>query len=148
MAMTKRTALAALIEETREAKGESLEDVAQRARMRGHTMSKQALSKIVGTAPLKTVVPRSLRAIADGLEVPLAQVVEAALPSAGLPLPSAPADWSIESAIQADPELPLPAKRMLLTVVGSARGDSKVRTLVPPSPRGLAARAKQGTQKP
>jgi hypothetical protein len=118
-----RHALAALIDQVKREQEWSDEDIAMRARRRGHQISKQHISAIRATDPLKSLVPSTLRALADGLGVPLGQVVEAALPSAGLPPIALPVDWTVEAAIAADVGLPDAAKRMLLTMLESARSE-------------------------
>lgn len=146
MAVTRAHPLAQLVDTVKADRGLSDEDIARHARRAGHQISKQHIANLRATDPLKSLVPSTLRALAAGLELPLARIVEAALPSAGLPT-GPPSDWSIEAAVQADPELPLPAKRMLLQMCTAARGtsDSKrplsgLTELPAPDPTGKAAR--------
>lgn len=149
-----RHPLAQLIDAVKRDAGMSDEDIAATARRAGHKISKQRIANLREQDPLTTIVPKTLRALADGMHVPLGKVVEAALPSAGLPT-GRPTDWTIEAAIDADPQLPLPAKRILLQLVETARSDEgpKSRTRRPgssserggrdlgqPNPTGKAAR--------
>jgi hypothetical protein len=121
-------ALAELIEQVKRERDLSDEDLAVRARRAGHQISKQHISAIRHSDPLKSLVPSTLRALADALGKPLHQVVEAALPAAGLPTTSRPVDWSIEAAIAADHELPAAAKRMLLAMLATARNEQSTVT--------------------
>lgn len=129
--MVMLTPLGALIERVKAERGDSDEDIARRARRKGSKISKQNVALMRQADPLRTLVPGSLRALADGLEVPLARVVEAALGSAGLPMPAPPADWAPETAIQLDPDLPAAAKRMLLHQLSVARQGGTEATIHP-----------------
>lgn len=125
-----RTPLGALIEEVRHSparigsngRPESYQHLADRATSRGHPISKQHMQAIA-TKPMTTLVPGTLQALSVALDVPLARIVELAIPSAQLPMPVHPEDWSVEAAIQADDDLPEAAKRILLTMLASARSD-------------------------
>lgn len=143
MAVNRKHALAELIDEVKLDQSVSDEDIARHARRAGHKISKQHIANLRVTDPLKSLVPQTLRALAAGLEQPLPRIVEAALKAAGLPA-GPPSDWSIEAAINADPELPLPAKRMLLVQVAAARDGgaalTTIRSLAAPSAAGRAAR--------
>jgi hypothetical protein len=119
MAMSKH-ALAVLIDQVKEDQGWSDEDLAQRARRAGHQISKQQISLLRTTDPIRTIVPSTLRALADAMGKPLAVIVEAAIPSAGLPS-GRPEDWSPETAIRADSELTEQSKRLLLSLLREAR---------------------------
>ena len=154
--MTRQHDLAQLIDEVKAATGWSDEDIAHRARQRRLPISKQHIANLRAQNPLKSLVPSTLEAVAAGLEVPLRRVVEAALSAAGLPT-GPPQDWSIEAAIEADPDLPVAAKRLLLQSVAVARGDGHGRSRVgvptpknpgrpdlgKPNPAGRAARKRQ-----
>jgi hypothetical protein len=148
MIRVNRHQLAMLIDEVKTDHGWSDADVARHARRAGHPISKQHVANLRAQDPLKSLVPATLRALAAGLELPLPRIVEAALSAAGLPS-GPPADWSIEAAIQADPELPVAAKRLLLQSVAVARGADAApppairkppRILTKPDTAGRAAR--------
>lgn len=114
--------LARLIDEVKAGQDLSDEDIARTARRAGHQLSKQHVANLRAQDPLKSLVPKTLRALAAGLQLPLTRVVEASLHAAGLPS-GAPEDWSVEAAITADAQLPSAAKRMLLRMVAEARAD-------------------------
>lgn len=146
--MSMLTPLGALIERVKAERGESEEDFARRARSirstitrRPHQISKQKVNNL--KYPLTTLVPEKLLALADGMQVPLARVVEAALPAAGLPLPTLPDDWSPEAAIESDPELPDAAKRMLLNQLIAARAGEPVGAIRTLHPTRRAARHRE-----
>lgn len=155
-----RTPLGALIEEVRHSPArvgangqpESYQHLADRATSRGHPISKQHMQAIA-TGPMTTLVPGTLQALSVALDVPLARIVELAIPSAQLPMPVRPEDWSVESAVRADDELPEAAKRMLLAQLAAARaeqppGDApapNVHHLKRPEPQDRAARKGKAT---
>lgn len=119
-------ALALLIDEVKAAQDLSDEDIARIATRGGFAISKQHIAHLRKQDPLKSIVPDTMRALAVGMGVPLARVVAAALPSAGLPS-GLPEDWSVEAAIDHDPELTVQSKRMLHTLLASARGEQSVK---------------------
>lgn len=132
MGMTRGHDLAKLIDQVKDDQGWSDEDLARNARSRGRKMSKQHIANLRTQNPLKTLVPGTLYALADALGLPPERVIEAALPSAGLPLPSAPADWSVETAIRVDSTLTGQSKRMLLTLLETAHSTDTATAEAPP----------------
>jgi hypothetical protein len=151
--VSNRHELAQLIDEVKQGKQWSDEDLARHARRAGHAISKQHIANLRAQDPLKSLVPSTLRALAAGLEVPVPRVVQAAIAAAGLPSIGPPVDWSIEAAIDADTELPVAAKRLLKQAVAVARGtDSngatpltrrRSRAVGQPASTGRAARKRQ-----
>lgn len=111
-------ALAELIDAVEKANGWSDEDVARTARARGHQLTKQNISR-VRNEPVTTLVPKQLRALADGLQLPTRQVVQAALRSADL-APGEPA-LSVDEAIRSDPTLSGHDRRVLLAALKAMR---------------------------
>jgi hypothetical protein len=142
-----RHALAALIDTVKEEQQISDEQICVRARRGGHKLSKQRIAQIRAQDPLKSIVPGTIRALAAGLGLPVGRVLEAALQASGFA--DYASDWSVEAAIETDPELPVAARRMLLAMVREARGEpAPVRRLRPAGvprvpvaePEGKAAR--------
>lgn len=115
---TASNALARLIDRTKEANEWSDMDLVNRARRAGHQMSKSTISD-VRTAGVATVVPDKVRALADALDVPVADVVRASLEAAGLP--AGEPSLSPEQAIRRDVTLPIQTKRALLALLKDAR---------------------------
>ncbi|NNG36903.1 hypothetical protein [Nakamurella aerolata] len=110
--------LARLIDETKEANRWSDTRIVAQARSAGHQMSKSTISDI-RTAGVSTIVPAKIQALADGLQLPIRDVLRAALESAGLPSGDPP--LSVEQAILRDATLPVQTKRALLAMVKDAR---------------------------
>jgi transcriptional regulator with XRE-family HTH domain len=96
--------------------------------------------------------PDQLRAIAAGLQLPLIEVVRAALTSLGLP---SDAGFSVEDAVRADPDVTVRDKRTLLALMDTYREEGKARSLPGRPPQGGAVaaherkrRETEGDQKP
>lgn len=110
--------LAKLIDAAREANGWSDPDVVRRAKAAGHQISKSHISGIrrEGVTALKASL---VLALADGLGVPVREVLRAALETLGLPA----GDNSIspEQALRNDPSIPVGAKQMILMQIRAAR---------------------------
>jgi hypothetical protein len=105
-------ALARLIDAVAEAHRYSDEDIAKRARARGHHLSKSNISRI-RNEPVKSVNAAQMNALADGLGLPVSTVLQAALTSMGLP--TGGARNRFEDVVKADPNL-LPEARAHLLV--------------------------------
>lgn len=104
-------ALGVLIDAVCDANRWSDEDVARRARARGHKLSKSNISRI-RTEPVKTINAPLMHSLADGLGLPVGQVLQAALRAMGLPNSDAPT--GVEGAVKADPSLIPEARRHLI----------------------------------
>lgn len=111
--------LAALIDTVEASNGWTDPDIAQRATIAGHKMSKSLVS-LIRTGGTKTIVPSQMRALAAGLDLPLHRVVRAALATFDLELPGSEF-LTPEDAIRADESLDLSTKRTLLVVLSEAR---------------------------
>jgi hypothetical protein len=111
-------ALGALIDAVQEANGWSDPDVAARARARGHNLSKSNISRI-RTDPVTSLNVRQMRALADGLEMPTAQLVQAALTAMGLS--ASEISTSVEQALRADPELSQRDRQLVLALLAAMR---------------------------
>lgn len=110
--------LAQLIDTVKEANGWSDPMIVARARHAGHQISKSLVSTIRREG-MATLVPGTIRALADGLGVPVVRVLRAALESAGLPV----GDESVapETAVRNDLTLSDETKRVLLAMLREAR---------------------------
>lgn len=125
-AVKPKHALGALIEDTIERNHWTQETVAERARSNGFKMSTQNLSRIKN-APLTTLVPEQVRAIAAGLQLPVSVVLEAALESLGFTNDSS-RHLGVEEAAKYDHRLSARDRRILAAVVNAllATDDEKV----------------------
>lgn len=113
-----------LIDEGKRRNGWSDEQVAQRARDKGHTgLSKSNISRI-RTDPYITIVPAVLKAVSDAMHIPLEALTQAALATAGLP-GSMPNTWDADAAIQMDPTIDVATKEAVLEIVRRARDRTK-----------------------
>lgn len=115
--MKPKHALGALIEDTIERNHWTQETVAERARSNGFKMSTQNLSRIKN-APLTTLVPEQVRAIAAGLQLPVSVVLEAALESLGFTNDSS-RHLGVEEAAKYDHRLSARDRRILAAVVNA-----------------------------
>lgn len=107
--------LAALIERTAEANGWTQAQIAKRATDHGHTLTVQNLSRIKHE-PVKTLVPKTIEALAIGLQLPEPVVAAAALQSMGISVSATPPADATE-AVRRDPRLSVRDKRIALTVL-------------------------------
>lgn len=112
------SALARLINDVKEANGWSDYDLARRAERAGHQISKSKIADM-RTAGVTTIVPDRIRALAAALDLPVTEVLRAALETVSLP--AGPGSGSVEQAIQRDPALSALAKRQLLAMLKEAR---------------------------
>jgi transcriptional regulator with XRE-family HTH domain len=103
--------LARLIDAVADARGLSDEDIARRARSRGHQLSKSNISRI-RNEPVKTINASVMRALADGLGLPVTAVLQAALKAMGLP--AGEVSNSFEDVVKGDPSLIPEARDHLL----------------------------------
>lgn len=124
--MNAKHPLGALIDQAKQANGWSDVDVANRAKARGHTLSKSNVARI-RNEPVTTLVGKQLLALADGLGVPVQQLAAAGLESMGIPGYIASAT-DAEQAVRLDPTLPEHVRRTLVTIIRNERdrhlGDS------------------------
>lgn len=104
-------ALGRLIDAVANAHRYSDEDVARRARSRGHQLSKSNISRI-RNEPVRSINAAQMHALADGLGIPVGTVLQAALTSMGLPAGEAPSRF--EDVVKADPNLIPEARDHLL----------------------------------
>ncbi|MCZ1070780.1 hypothetical protein [Rhodococcus sp. A5(2022)] len=117
--MNAKHPLGALIDQAKQANGWSDVDVANRAKSRGHTLSKSNVARI-RNEPVTTLVGKQLLALADGLGVPVQQVAAAGLESMGIPGYIASAT-DAEQAVRLDPTLPEHVRRTLVTIIRNER---------------------------
>lgn len=81
------------LEELKDKRGLSLEDIVKRARKAGYRITKQRIYQLslpetrIGQVPYKD----TLYALAKGLDLPVLRVADAALRSTGVPVPAVPA---------------------------------------------------------
>lgn len=115
MPMKRKHALATLIDQVRAVNGWSDTDVVERARKRGHQLSKSNVSR-VRLDDVQSIKGDLIRALADGLGISPNQVAAAALASMGLPLYDV-AGWDTEQAIRRDPALSERSRRVLLALL-------------------------------
>lgn len=118
-------ALGELIDTTKDANDWSDQDIANRAEAGGHELSKQTVS-VIRTQGITTLVPNRLRALAEGLGLPLHRVVRAALATIGLEVPG-DNPISPEDAIRADETLDVNTKRVVLVMLTEARSAPQLR---------------------
>ncbi|MHC3368801.1 hypothetical protein ACYAFX_28655 (plasmid) [Rhodococcus aetherivorans] len=117
--MNAKHPLGALIDQAKQANGWSDVDVANRAKARGHTLSKSNVARI-RNEPVTTLVGKQLLALADGLGVPVQQLAAAGLESMGIPGYIASAT-DAEQAVRLDPTLPEHVRRTLVTIIRNER---------------------------
>lgn len=117
--MNAKHPLGALIDQAKQANGWSDVDVANRAKARGHTLSKSNVARI-RNEPVTTLVGKQLLALADGLGVPVQQLAAAGLESMGIPGYTASAT-DAEQAVRLDPTLPEHVRRTLVTIIRNER---------------------------
>lgn len=118
MAVEDRHALAVLIDAVEQANGWADEDVAQAARLRGHQLSKSNVSR-VRNEPVISISVKLLTALADGLQLPLRQVLQASLMAMGTPVGEPPS--RLEDVILSDEQLSARDRRVLLSVLVALR---------------------------
>lgn len=106
-----RHTLARLIDAVADARGLSDEDIARRARSRGHQLSKSNISRI-RNEPVKTINASVMQALSDGLGLPVTAVLQAALKAMGLP--AGEVSNSFEDCVRGDPGLIPEARDHLL----------------------------------
>jgi len=116
--MSSAHALAALIEQRKESNGWSNNDIGQRAARAGHQLSGKNVWRLT-TQPVITLKAETMRALASGLDLPVMEVVQAALLSMGFKVTEGRA--TPEEAVAADPALSSEAKRMLLAQLEALR---------------------------
>lgn len=113
--MQPRHQLAALIQSVEDANGWSDPDVAERARHRGHTISKSNISRL-RLDPVRSIKGDSIRALAAGLGISPLDIADAALASMGIQRANSAGD-DVEAAIRRDPVLAESQRRMLLALL-------------------------------
>lgn len=107
--------LAALIERTAKANDWTQAQVAKRATDHGHTLTVQNLSRIKHE-PVRTLVPKTIEALASGLQLPQSVVAMAALRSMGIDVSANPPADATE-AVKTDPRLTVRDRRIALAVL-------------------------------
>lgn len=117
--MTANHALGALIERVKAANSWSDTEVSNRAKSRGHTISKSNVARI-RNEPVTSLVAKHLFALSAGLGIPVEQVAFAALESMGIPTHSVSSS-DAEQAIRVDPGIPEHVRRTLLTIIRNER---------------------------
>lgn len=115
--------LAALIERTAEANGWTQAQIAKRATDHGHTLTVQNLSRIKHE-PVKTLVPKTIEALASGLQLPQSVVALAALESMGISVSATPPADATE-AVKMDPRLGNRDRRIALAVLSELLAERK-----------------------
>lgn len=111
--------LGALIEQAKKANGWSDIDVANRAKARGHELSKSNVARIRNDE-VTTLVGKQLHALSAGLGIPVQQLAAAGLESMGIPGYIASAT-DAEQAVRLDPSLPDHVRRTLITIIRNER---------------------------
>ncbi|MCK8674141.1 hypothetical protein M1M07_23895 [Rhodococcus sp. HM1] len=114
--------LGALIEQAKKANGWSDIDVANRAKARGHVLSKSNVARIRNDE-VTTLVGKQLHALSAGLGVSVQQLAAAGLESMGIPGYIASAT-DAEQAVRMDPSLPEHVRRTLITIIRNERDRS------------------------
>lgn len=114
MAVNSKHALADLLDAVQRANGWSDEDVARTARSFGHQLSKSNISRI-RNEPVVSVSAKLVASLADGLQLPRRQVIQAALTAMGTPLGEAPTH--VEDVVQVDEQLSTRDRHLLLTMI-------------------------------
>lgn len=117
--MQPRHQLAALIQSVEDANGWSDPDVADRARQRGHTISKSNISRL-RLEPVRTIKGDAIKALAAGLGISPLDIADAALASMGIHRTRLSGD-DVETAIRRDPLLADTQRRMLLVMLQEMR---------------------------
>ena len=138
--MNAKHPLGALIEQAKRTNGWSDIDVANRAKARGHILSKSNVARIRNDE-VTTLVGKQLHALAAGLGVPVQQLAAAGLESMGIPGYIASAT-DAEQAVRMDPSLPEHVRRTLITIIRNERD----RELGDGNGERTEEVAKQGTQ--
>lgn len=110
--------IARLIDTIKEANGWSDPMIVARARSAGHQRSKSWVSNL-RNGGMPSISADAVRALADGLGVPVSRVLRAALENIGLPYGDE--SRSPEAAIKADPTLRDDTKAALLAIISEAR---------------------------
>lgn len=117
--MNAKHPLGALIEQAKKANGWSDIDVANRAKARGHELSKSNVARIRNDE-VTTLVGKQLHALSAGLGIPVQQLAAAGLESMGIPGYIASAT-DAEQAVRLDPSLPDHVRRTLITIIRNER---------------------------
>ncbi|WP_432678004.1 hypothetical protein ACRAJ3_25055 [Rhodococcus pyridinivorans] len=117
--MNAKHPLGALIEQAKKANGWSDTDVANRAKARGHELSKSNVARIRNDE-VTTLVGKQLHALSAGLGIPVQQLAAAGLESMGIPGYIASAT-DAEQAVRLDPSLPDHVRRTLITIIRNER---------------------------
>lgn len=120
--MQPRHQLAALIQSVEDANGWSDPEVAERARQRGHQISKSNISRL-RLEPVRSIKGDAIKALAAGLGISPLDIADAALASMGIHRAHA-ADNDVETAIRRDPLLAGSQRRMLLALLREMRDES------------------------
>lgn len=118
--MQPRHQLAALIQSVEDANGWSDPDVAERARQRGHKISKSNISRL-RLEPVRSIKGDAIQALAAGLGISPLDIADAALASMGIHRTNA-SQTDVESAIRRDPILAESQRRMLLALLREMKG--------------------------
>ena len=118
--MQPRHQLAALLQSVEDANGWSDPEVAERARKRGHTISKSNISRL-RLEPVRSIKGDAIKALAAGLGISPLDIADAALASMGIHRSNA-ADNDVETAIHRDPLLADSQRRMLLALLREMKG--------------------------
>lgn len=120
MPMQPRHQLAALIQAVEDANGWSDPEVAERARQRGHTISKSNISRL-RLEPVRSIKGDAVKALAAGLGISPLDIADAALASMGIQRTNT-SRTDVEAAILRDPVLAESQRRMLLALLREMRG--------------------------
>jgi len=118
--MSNPHAVAALIDAVKKANAWSDTDIVDNASKRGYPMSKSHISAL-RTQPLKSLVPKTARALAAGLNVSVRQVVVACLKAMDLPVDDQP--MSVEAALRKE-LYPQHVQNMVLHALAASRGET------------------------
>lgn len=121
--MNSKHTLGALISSIQEANGWSDQEVADRAARLGHSLSKSNVGR-VRNEPVVSIKAGLIQGLAAGLDIPVRQVVQAALQSMDLPGLRDFESSSPEDAIRRDPTLSDRDRRLLLSQLEVLRLDN------------------------
>lgn len=122
-AVNSKHTLGALISSIQEANGWSDQEVADRAARLGHALSKSNVGR-VRNEPVVSIKAGLIQGLAAGLDIPVRQVVQAALQSMDLPGLRDYESSSPEDAIRRDPTLSDRDRRLLLSQLEVLRLDN------------------------
>lgn len=118
VAMKPKHAVAALLDQVKEANGWSDEDIAAQARRHGHALAKSTVSELRNN-PIVGLKASMIRALAAGMQLDDATVAVAFLTAMGIRMKDRAG--TVEDAIRADPSLSDRERHQVLALLTSMR---------------------------